>query len=178
MSSAIPPSHTELLRTLYLDHQGWLQSWLRHKLGCRHQAADLSQETFSRIFSVSRVDLAALKTPRAYLTTTATRLMIDQARRQKVEQAYMEALALSQDGLHAISPEQHLLTMEALTMIVGMLDTMAEKPRQAFMLSRLEHLTYPEIGTVLGVSSSMVKQYIAQAMVHCHDIVHSNDVFV
>ncbi|MCB5190927.1 sigma-70 family RNA polymerase sigma factor [Methylobacillus arboreus] len=174
MSSANTPSHTEILRALYLDHQGWLQNWLRHKLGCHHQAADLAQETFCRLLSVSRMDLAALKTPRAYLTTTATRLIIDQARRHKVEQAYMEALALSQDGIYAISPEQHLATVETLTLIAGLLEGMTERPRQAFMLSRLENLTYPEIGAVLGVSSSMVKQYIASAMVHCHDIAYGD----
>ncbi|MCB5189006.1 sigma-70 family RNA polymerase sigma factor [Methylobacillus caricis] len=173
MSSANLPSQTELLRNLYLDHQGWLQNWLRHKLGCHFQAADLTQETFCRLLSASRVDLAALRTPRAYLTTTATRLIIDQVRRQKVEQAYIEALALAQDGVHAISPEQHLTIVETLTLVATMLESMPEKPRQAFMLSRFENLTYPEIGEVLGVSGSMVKQYIAAAMVHCHDIAYA-----
>lgn len=175
MSSANTPSHTEILRTLYLDHQGWLQNWLRHKLGCHHQAADLAQETFCRLLSVSRVDLADLKTPRAYLTTTATRLLIDQARRQKVEQAYIEAWSLACEGSHSVAPEQHLEVIETLTLIAGMLESMPEKPRQAFMLSRLENLTYPEIGIVLGVSSSMVKQYIALAMVHCHNIAYGAD---
>mgnify|MGYP000864567211 CR=1 FL=1 len=175
MSSANTPSHTEILRTLYLDHQGWLQNWLRHKLGCHHQAADLAQDTFFRLLSLSRVDLAALQTPRAYLTTTATRLLIDQARRRKVEQAYLEALSLTEVDIHAVSPEQHLLTVETLTLITGMLESMPEKARQAFMLSRLENLTYPEIATILGVSSSMVKQYIARAMVHCHAIVYDMD---
>jgi RNA polymerase sigma-70 factor (ECF subfamily) len=163
------------VHSLYSDHRNWLQNWLRRKLGCREQAADMVQETFFRMLSLSHTDLAALQTPRAYLTTTATRLMIDQARRQKVEQAYLEALALTQADNYVISPEQHLQVIETLTLISSMLDSMADKPRQAFMLSRLENLTYSEIGQVLGVSVSMVKQYIAKAMVHCHHIVYGED---
>jgi len=36
-----PRSHA-----LYTDHQGWLQAWLRKKLGNAHQAADLAHDTF------------------------------------------------------------------------------------------------------------------------------------
>jgi len=145
-------------------------------LGCREQAADMVQETFCRLLSLSDADLKALQTPRAYLTTTATRLLIDQARRQKIEQAYLEALALTHAENYVSSPEQHLEVIETLTLIAAMLDSMADKPRQAFMLSRLENMTYAEIGVVLGVSVSMVKQYIAKAMVHCHRIVYGEVV--
>jgi RNA polymerase sigma factor (sigma-70 family) len=170
--SANEHAFQQTLHSLYSDHRSWLQNWLRRKLGCRDQAADMMQETFCRLLSLSREDLAALQTPRAYLTTTATRLMIDQARRQKVEQAYLETLALTHAEHYVISPEQQLEIIETLTLIAGMLESMADKPRQAFMLSRLENFTYPEISAVLGVSVSMVKQYIAKAMVHCHQIVY------
>lgn len=165
----------QTLHSLYSDHRGWLQNWLRRKLGCGEQAADMVQDTFFRLLSLSRTDLAALQTPRAYLTTTATRLMIDRARRQRIEQAYLETLALTQADHYAISPEDHLEVIETLTLIAGILESMPDKPRQAFMLSRLENLTYPEISQLLGVSVSMVKKYIARAMVHCHHIFYGED---
>jgi len=160
---------------LYTHHHQWLRHWLRRKLGCGELASDMVQDTFCRLLSLSRADLEALQTPRAYLTTIATRLLIDRSRRQKIEQAYLEVLALTQADNYAVSPEQHWQVIETLTLIAGMLDSMPEKPRQAFMLSRLENLTYPEISQVLGVSVSMVKQYIARAMVHCHHIMYGED---
>ncbi|WP_076591091.1 sigma-70 family RNA polymerase sigma factor [Herminiimonas arsenitoxidans] len=174
MPSASNPSQHDLLHTLYSEHYGWLHAWLRKKLSCPHSAADLAQDTFFRLLSVP-FELSVLKTPRAYLTTTATRLVIDEVRRRKVEQAYMDALALLQEDAHAVSPEQHLQTVETLTLIAQMLENLPEKARQAFMLSRLDNLTYPEIAAQLGVSSSMIKQYIARAMVHCYQIVYAEE---
>lgn len=162
------------VESLYSEHYGWLHSWLRKKLACPHNAADMAQDTFFRLLSVPLVELAGLKTPRAFLTTTATRLIIDEARRRKVERAYMEALALTQDEAYAASPEEYLQTIESLTLIAQMLEGLSAKTRQAFMLSRLENLTYPEIAAQLGVSASMVKQYIAQAMAHCYLIVYGD----
>lgn len=172
----MPPasSQHDAVQSLYSEHYGWLHAWLRKKLACPHYAADMAQDTFFRLFSVPLAELAGLKTPRAFLTTTATRLIIDEARRRKVEQTYLDALAAAQQDAQAVSPEQHLQTVEALTLIVQMLEALPVKPRQAFMMSRLDNLTYPEIAARLGVSASMVKQYIAQAMVHCHVIVHGD----
>ncbi|MNR76251.1 putative RNA polymerase sigma factor FecI [compost metagenome] len=171
MPPATPHSQHETLDSLYSEHYGWLYGWLRKKLACPHSAADFAQDTFFRLLTVP-FELRTLKTPRAYLTTTATRLLIDEARRRKVEQAYLETLALLHEDTHAVSPEQYLETVETLTLIAQMLEDLPEKPRQAFMLSRLENLTYPEIAARLGVSSSMIKQYIAQAMVHCYRIAY------
>lgn len=171
MSNHISVQHS-LLDAWYREHHRWLVGWLRRKLESGSQADDLAQETFCRLLALPGGDLAALKTPRAYLTTTATRLLIDLSRRRKVEQAYLEALALTQADAQAISPEAQLALLQTLTLIASMLEGLAEKPRMAFMLSRLEHLGHAEIASQLGVSSSMVKQYIAAAMVHCYHIVH------
>jgi len=174
MPPATHHSQHDALDSLYSEHYGWLYGWLRKKLACPHSAADFAQDTFFRLLSVP-FELTTLQTPRAYLTTTATRLMIDETRRRKVEQAYLEALALLQDEVYAVSPEQHLETVETLTLIARMLEDLPEKPRQAFMLSRLDNLSYAEIATRLGVSASMVKQYIARAMVHCYQIAYAGE---
>ena len=63
------------ISTLYSNHHGWLQGWLCKKLGNAFDAADLAQDTFIRILS-SR-DIAAIKEPRAYLTTVAKGLVIN-----------------------------------------------------------------------------------------------------
>ena len=50
------------VQTLYCHHHGWLQSWLRRKLGCTHQAADLAHDTFVRV--LGKAEPAALSEPR------------------------------------------------------------------------------------------------------------------
>jgi DNA-directed RNA polymerase specialized sigma24 family protein len=103
--------HTQELRALYRDHHGWLFGWLRKKLGCAHNAADLAQDTFLRIIA-SRDALLGVREPRAYLTTTAKRLLVDRARRRAIEQAYLDELAHLAESLPGHpSPEDILLTL-------------------------------------------------------------------
>lgn len=47
MSSSSAAVHS--IETLYLDHHGWLQSWLRQRIGCPERAADFAQESFLRV---------------------------------------------------------------------------------------------------------------------------------
>ncbi|MCM8565509.1 sigma-70 family RNA polymerase sigma factor [Thauera linaloolentis] len=161
------------VEALYRDHHQWLFGWLRRKLGCAHRADDFAHDTFVRILSAVRrgtgPDLRGLHEPRAFLTTAATRVVIDHARRQEVERVYLETQAvLHTEQAAAPSPEQLYELAETLTAIARMLDGLAEKPRAAFLLYRLEGLPQGEIAARLGVSTSMVKQYVAQAMVHCY----------
>lgn len=56
-----------------------------------------------------------------------------------------------------------------------MLAGLPAKARDAFLLSRLDGLTYSEIATRLNVSSSTVKNYISSALVHCYHSLHGAD---
>lgn len=152
------------LTTLYRNHHGWLEAWLRRKIGCAHQAADLAHDTFVRI--LGRAERPEYREPRAYLTTIARGLLIDHWRRQDIEQAWHETLAALPEPL-APSPEDQLLFLEALYRIDALLDQLKPKVREAFLLSQLDGLTYREIGERLGVGERMVKKYMAQAMMQC-----------
>ncbi|MDQ8023672.1 MAG: sigma-70 family RNA polymerase sigma factor [Moraxellaceae bacterium] len=153
------------IESLYSDHHGWLLGWLRRKLGCAHNAADLAQDTFVRVLG-RPADLHGLREPRAWLTTIAQGLVIDQTRRRALERAYLDTLALLPEAEHP-SPETQLQFIEALARIDAMLDGLNPRARTAFLLSRLEGLSYPEIAAQLQVSLSSVEKYMATAIRHC-----------
>lgn len=155
------------LHTLYSDHHGWLHGWLRRKLGCPEHAADVAQDTFLRLIG-SRDALLALCEPRAWLTTTANRLIIDRARRHAVEQAWLNELAALADPLAGFaSPEEQLLAAEALAQIAAALEAVPAKAGEAFLLHYLDGLTHAEIGERLGVGPRMVRKYLVQCLVAC-----------
>ena len=171
-SDLTPPSaQHEQIDQLYSQQHHWLHSWLCKKLGCSYQAADVAQDTFTRLLSLSQ--LPSIIEPRAYLSTTATRLIIDQARRKKVEQHYLEHYSFYQD-IERIAPsaEELLIITETLTAIVHLLEDLPEKCQRAFLMSRLDGMRHAEIATELGVSTSMVKQYMAKTMVHCYQLTY------
>lgn len=160
------PTVTQRLSALYSDHHGWLFAWLRKKLGCPHEAADLAQDTFTRILA-SRDALFNMQEPRAYPTTTAKHLLLNQARRRAIEEAYLAGLtALGED--HAPSAEQVAAAIEALEQISLVLQGLAHKPREAFLMRYLDGMSHADIAASLDVSTKMVQKYLVSALVHCH----------
>lgn len=168
--AADPALHPHI-HTLYSDHHGWLQGWLRRKLGNAFDAADLAQDTFLRILTApdhtpeKQCDWQ-LREPRAYLRVVAKRLLANLYRRRSLEQAYLDALSALPDPL-APSPEQQAIILETLQEIDAMLDGLAPPVRQAFLMAQLEGLGYAEIAAKLGVSERTIKRYMAEAMARC-----------
>jgi RNA polymerase sigma-70 factor (ECF subfamily) len=158
---------TETISQLYASHHAWLYGWLRRKLGCSHGASDLVQDVFVRILA-SRDALCGMREPRAYLTTTAQRLMVDRIRRETIERAYLAELAIVMEGAPVQpSPEQILLTLEALAQIAELLSGVSVKAREAFLLHYLEDIPHGEIARRLEVSTRMVHKYLVQCLVQC-----------
>jgi RNA polymerase sigma-70 factor (ECF subfamily) len=166
----------QVFHHLYLNHHRWLSNWLSNKLACSHQAADFAQDTFIRLLTFSGI--SDIKEPRAFLTTTASRIIIDDARRKTLEKNYLERYYFYH-GEQACTPSEEslLVITQSLTVIVNMLDALPEKCQQAFLMSRFDGLPHSEIAEQLGVSKSMIKKYMTQAMLHCYQLVHKDELF-
>jgi RNA polymerase sigma-70 factor (ECF subfamily) len=164
MSDAAMPQ-AQTFHDLYRDHRGWLEGWLRRRMGSACDAADLSQDTFLRLLASSQ-RIADLQEPRAYLLTVGKRLLSNFYQRRSLEQSYLNALAsLPEDCVP--SPEQRWLLLETLQALDELLDGLPRAVRRAFLWSQLEGLTYQQIAERLNVSERTIKRYMAQAYEHC-----------
>ena len=162
------------LEDLYSEHHGWLYAWLCQRLGCSHNAADIAQSTFLRLLSVS--SLPVIKEPRGYLTTTASRLIIDEARRKNVERQYLEAYFYHNGDTAAAPSSEHLaLVTERLAAVIQMLEGLPDKCQRAFLMSKFEGMPYAYIAEVLGVSTSRVQQYITQVKLAYYTLTYDGD---
>ena len=165
---------TRLIGELYSSHRGWLQGWLRKKIGCLHQAADLVQDTFVKL--LSSANLPALREPRAYLLVIASHLMIDHYRRRKLEQESLQTMAVLAEDALAASPEEQAATRQLLGETLHVLAReLGDKPCRAFLMARVDGMSYAEIAAALGVSESSVKQYLSKALAHCHARLYTHD---
>ncbi len=162
--SSVDYSQQNAVQSLYETHHQWLCGWLRQRLGCVDNAADLAQDTFIRVITQRKA--TELREPRAYLSTIARSLMIDMFRRRYLEQAYLETLALSPEPLD-ISPETRALIIETLMEIDRMLDGLGGRTREIFLLAQLDGLSYVEIGRRLNISVNTVKKHAVRALTHC-----------
>lgn len=157
-------SPTDPITELYSEHNGWLKSWLRKKTGCPDNAADLAHDTFVRVINARNI--IEIKEPRAYLTTIARSLMINQYRRREIEQAYLDTLIHAGEAMLP-SLEDRAIIIETLIAIDTMLNALPAKVRRAFLLCQLEGMSHAEIAAQLDVSVSSVRKYLARAMEHC-----------
>ncbi|WP_075879229.1 sigma-70 family RNA polymerase sigma factor [Vreelandella massiliensis] len=160
---------------LYQSHHQWLKNWLQQKLGCPERASDCAHDTFYRVLSCT--DENGVKQPKAFLAKIATRLLIDNARRARLEQTWRETYA-EMEAEHAFAPSAEEINevLDTLEHVATLLDGLGDKPRRAFLRFRLDGASQADIAEELGVSVSMVKKYVAQGLLHCHRALQANTV--
>ncbi|ALM84375.1 sigma-70 family RNA polymerase sigma factor [Bordetella sp. N] len=163
--SAESPSSVSFQR-LYTEHRPWLVALLRRKLGNAEHAAELAQDTFERLLRSGPGALSMLE-PRAYLTTVATRLATSHFRRQALEKAYLEVLAMQPEPM-ASSPEDHLLVIEALETVWSALDGLSPRTFQAFMMAQIDGQPYADVGASLNMSVGAVQKAVARGLERCY----------
>lgn len=170
IDTASEPNCNAQIENLYVDHHGWLQSWLRNRLGNSHQAADVAHDTFLRLLVSRR--LPEVEQGRSFLLQIARNLVIDQWRRQRIEQAYLQTL-VGADEAASISLEERAVIIETLMRIDRMLDHLPTNVRVALLMSQFEGLSYNDIAARLGVSLSSVQKYMTRAIQACYEVMYS-----
>lgn len=154
------------VHTLYCDHHGWLQGWLRKRLGNAFDAADLAHDAFVRLLAKPvPKGFGSEGEARAYLRAMAQGLCIDLFRRREVERAWLDSLAALPEPYEP-SPEHRATVIEALMEVGNLISRLPDKVRRAFMMAQIHGRPTPEIARELGVSDRMVQKYLAQAMLH------------
>jgi RNA polymerase sigma-70 factor (ECF subfamily) len=156
-----------LVEMLFSQHHRALQAFFHRRIRGKSAAPDLVQEVYVRMLRASEVD--AIRNPEAYLFTVASNLLKEHAileRRQAnsidVDEAGIQDLV---DELPAFDAQ--LDTDRRISRLRTVFGQLSPKCRATVILRYRYELTYEEIGSRLGVSSNMVKKYLAQAINHC-----------
>lgn len=152
---------------MYCEHHDWLRGWLRHRLGNASDAADLAHDAFVRlIVKPAPRGFASVGEARAYLRAMGHGLCVNLWHRREIEQAWLETLAVQSDAL-APSAEEQAIVLQALHEIGRMLLDLPPKAERAFLLATVCQMSDKEVAQELGVSTRMIRKYVAQAMLRC-----------
>ncbi|THF62526.1 sigma-70 family RNA polymerase sigma factor [Pseudothauera rhizosphaerae] len=158
-----PPS----VEILYCDHHDWLHGWLRRRLGNAADASDLAHDAFLRlILKPASRGFDSFGEARAYLRAMAQGMCINLWHRREIEQAWLDTLAARPEE-YAPSAEHQAIVLEALHEIGAMLLDLPPKAARAFLMAAACQMTDKEVAEELGVSTRMVRKYVAQAMLCC-----------
>ncbi|MGJ7489357.1 sigma-70 family RNA polymerase sigma factor [Variovorax sp. ZT4R33] len=152
------------LESIFRNHHSWLLGRLSRRVSNRGDAEDIASETFVQLSEDG--GRTQIHDARAFLTTIAKRVLFQLWRRQDLEAAYLDTLRHMPPAM-ALSPEEHAQLMDAIQQIDRVLFALPIPVRTAFLLSRLDGLSYPEIAHQLGVSLATVERHMRRAMLQC-----------
>lgn len=141
-----------------------LAGFLRRRLPSEEDAQDVAQESMLRMLRYQSTEPPQSWKPLLY--RVATNAACDHARRRASHYS-SEHVELDADELVADTPppEQQLMEEQEQAMIEAAIMQLSPRCREAFLLHRMEGMTYAQISEHVGLSESSVQKYISRAVV-------------
>ena len=146
-----------------LPHEPALRGWLSKRSLAGLDPDDIVQETYARLVEIKSVD--HIHNPRTYLFQVAKTVILMHMRRMKV--LPMDAVE-DFDALDLAAPdptpEQIAADRQELRRIEAMIAALPARPREAFILRKVEGLSQRETAERLGLSESTVEKHIGKCI--------------
>jgi RNA polymerase sigma-70 factor (ECF subfamily) len=159
------------------DYRPYVFSIAYRMLGSVMDAEDMVQETFIR-WQRARDD--DVRSPKAYLATTVTRLCIDQLRSaRKQREEYIgpwlpEPLVVDDETSEV---DEHLALSDSLSLaFLVVLESLSPTERAAFLLREAFDYDYPEIARIIEKSEANCRQLVRRARRRINERPHRFDV--
>ena len=130
-----------------------------HYLGDSDMAEDVVQECFATLWEKLEAGLAVANR-RAYLYMTVRNRCLDQLRRKGMQ---TEALK-PYDTYGIIDDDDAQERSQIEARLWTAIDSLPEKCREVFLMSKRDGLKYEEIATELGISENTVRNQISKAL--------------
>jgi RNA polymerase sigma-70 factor (family 1) len=143
-------------------YQKWGQAlfnFIRYKTKDVDQANDLVQEAFITLW-----DHCAEVSPekaKSYLYTVANRKFLNQVAHLKVVQRHQSETST---GIHQENPEFLLEHLEFENKLQRAIDSLPEGQKTAFLMNRIDQMTYAEIAEALDISVKAVEKRMHLAL--------------
>ena len=152
---------------LFAEHRRALQAYFYRRIRAKSDAPDLAQEVYLRMLRVS--DPEAIRNPQLYLYTVASNLVKEHAllQQRQANRLDLDAVDVQQWLGELPSLEAELEVSQMVERLGAVVERLPARWRTALILQNRYGLTYQQIGERLGVSSNMVKKYLAQALGQC-----------
>lgn len=156
-----------LVVRLFAEHRTALEAFFHRRIKTKSDAPDLAQEVYLRMLRVSDAD--AIRNPELYLYTVANNLVKEHAvlDRRRSSGIDVDDTTVQQQLAELPAFDADLDAAQRMTRLREVLAHLRPTHRAAVVLHYRDGLSYPEIAGRLGVSSHMVKKYLAQSLLHC-----------
>lgn len=147
------------------QHRPHLYGIAYRMLGSRSEAEDMVQEAYLRWHGT---ELERVQKPRAWLTTTVTRLCIDRLRAVRSERERYVGPWLPEPVVAAPGSSPEELASDLSVAFLMLLERLAPEERAAFLLHDVFDSDYAEIARVLNKTSVSCRQLVHRARERVH----------
>jgi len=164
---------------LVARYQDRLIMILAHLVGVRHQAEDLAQDVFLRVYRARKRYEPGAKFSTWLFTianNVASNALRSRSRRKEVhvnarpdESTAMplEQMAAESSGL---MPARQLDRVERAEIVRKAIETLNERQRMALLLSKFEGMSYAEIAETMDLSTKAIKSLLSRARVNLRSV--------
>lgn len=143
-----------------------LRNYLR-KLGQREaDIDDMTQDVLLRVLSYEQ--WRAVRSPLAFILTSARNVLVDELRRRKVVSIETFAdLDILGRAVEAPGPEDSVLARDELRHLANAVAKLPQQCRRVFTLRKVYDFSPPQIAEYLGISVSTVEKHLVKALDLC-----------
>lgn len=160
----------EALRAYHADNAAWVMGLARRILGDGHEAEDVTQEAFVRVWRQAHTYRPERGSPDAWLTFLVRNLAIDRLRVRR----RTPALPLP-DGEAGPAEDSCIQFIDTSDCVQQALGGLSPAQREVIELSFFGGLTGPEIATRTGLSLGNVKNHLRRALSRLRERIFSHD---
>ncbi len=158
----------EFLFSVQLAHARQLRRFFTARARNIADATDLVQEVFLRLLRIDHHE--SIHNPQAYLYTVASHVLHQHAMRHNVASEVVRFADVFADlrSTEETDPSVELEFEQRFEELGRALEQHSPRGYATLMLHRCDGIPLKEIASRLGVSYSMVKRYLAEALAYCH----------
>jgi RNA polymerase sigma factor (sigma-70 family) len=150
------------LRALNIAYRPALIRYFMRRTGNHAEAEDLTQEVFIRLANTA---ISAIEKREAYIFQTASNLLRDRARRERVRADYRDDVQRTEGaGVDLLDPHRVAEGHDMLQALFAGLAELPERTRRIFTLYRIENVAKKTIAARFGITESAVEKQVGRAM--------------
>lgn len=148
-------------RDIYVSNAEKLRNFLYYKCGDQDQAEDLMHDAFVKLWK--KCAEVAFEKVVGFLFTVANNLFLDQVRSKKVSLKFEKSILPKSDPN---DPFFQLRTDEFREQLETAISELPDGQREAFLMNRIDKLTFKEIAEQLEISQTSVEKRISKALLN------------
>jgi len=151
----------EAFSSLFNTHFEDLRRYILYRSGNEEAATDIAQETFMLVWEKQLI--IDPKKVKGLLFKIAGDLFITQYRKKQLAFTFFQTF---QPNNNSCTTEEEIDYQELKKAYDAALQSMPEKQRTVFLMSRVDELKYKEIADHLGLSAKAIEKRMTQALDH------------